>query len=409
MKALVIVNQPLRLVATKLLSLLTPKAFVGPLSPMQMQEIPDPQLPAEDWVVVDTQLCGLCGSDYKQVFMNGQIDNPMTSMISWPQVLGHEVVGIVSKVGSKVKSCKIGERVLLNPWLSCVTRGVEPCEYCKQGRLAQCLSFGRGYVERGIHHGNSATATGGFAQKVPAHESQWFPIPEGISSEAAVLADPFSVSFHAILKAPPPPNGTALVYGCGTLGLLAIAILRSLYPTVKVFAVARYEHQKKLAEQFGAHKVYQHKPTRDIVHGVAQDLGCELNLPWMGLPMINGGLDCVYDTVSSSETMEVSIRILKTGGALLVIGVEPSRRFEWTPIYFKELRIFGANGFGIEEYEGQRKHGMEWYFEFIRQGKINVTPIITHKYAMSDYKNAFMTCFTQGEHSAVKVLFNNFG
>ena len=144
------------------------------------------------------------------------------------------------------------------------------------------------------------------------------------------------------------------------------------------------------------------------MHGVAKDLGCELNMPWLGLPMINGGLDCVYDTVSSSETMEVSIRILKTGGALLVIGVEPSRRFEWTPIYFKELRIFGANGFGIEEYEGKRMHDMEWYFDFIKQGKINVTPIITHKYAMSDYKNAFMTCFTQGEHNAVKVLFNKF-
>jgi len=409
MKALVISNQPLRLVATKLLSLITPKAFVGVTSPMQMQEIPEPQLPAEDWVIADTQICGLCGSDYKQVFMNGQIDNPMTSMISWPQVLGHEVVGIVSKVGAKVKNRKVGERVLLNPWLSCVTRGVEPCEYCKQGRLAQCLSFGRGYVERGIHHGNSATATGGFAQKVPAHESQWFSIPDGISNEAAVLADPFSVSFHAILKAPPPPNGTALVYGCGTLGLLAIAILRALYPTVKVFAVARYEHQAKLAEQFGAHKIFKHKPTKAIVDGIAKDLGCELNMPWMGLPMINGGLDCVYDTVSSAETMEVSIRILKTGGALLVIGVEPSRRFEWTPVYFKELRILGSNGFGIEEYQGKRQHGMEWYFDFIKQGKINVTPIITHQYAMHDYKTAFMTCFTQGEHGAVKVLFNNFG
>jgi len=409
MKALVIGNQPLRLVATKLLSFLTPKAFVGPLSAMQLKEIPDPTLPAEDWVIVDTQLCGLCGSDYKQVFMNGQVDNPMSSMISWPQVLGHEVVGIVSKVGSKVTSRKVGERVLLNPWLSCVTRGVTPlCEYCRQGRLAQCLSFGRGYVERGIHHGNSATATGGFAQKVPAHESQWFLIPEGISSEQAVLADPFSVSFHAILKAPPPPDGKVLVYGCGTLGLLAIAILRSLYPTVTVYAVARYEHQKKLALQFGATKVFDHRPVKNIVNGVARELGCELNMPWMGLPMINGGLDCVYDTVSSAETMEVGIRILKTGGALLVIGVEPSRRFEWTPVYFKELRILGSNGFGIEEYEGRRMHGMEWYFEFIKQGKIDVTPIITHKYAMKDYKDAFMTCFTQGRHGAVKVLFDRF-
>ena len=55
---------------------------MGKHSPMQLKEIPDPTLPAEDWVVADTQVCGLCGSDYKQVFMNGRLDNPMTSMIS---------------------------------------------------------------------------------------------------------------------------------------------------------------------------------------------------------------------------------------------------------------------------------------------------------------------------------------
>jgi len=83
---------------------------------------------------------------------------------------------------------------------------MEPCEFCRAGYLAQCLNFDGGYVEREIHNGNSATATGGFAQRVPAHESQWIPVPDDISDEAAVLADPFSVSFHAILKVPPKEN-----------------------------------------------------------------------------------------------------------------------------------------------------------------------------------------------------------
>lgn len=408
MQALITTNNPLRLVATKLLSYFSPRAFVGWQSPMQLQDIADPKLPAEDWLVAKTRLCGLCGSDYKQVFMNGRVDNPMTSMISWPQVLGHEVVGEVTRIGNKVSERRVGERVLLNPWLSCVTRGLPPCEFCQQGKLAQCLNFGSGHIERGIHHGNSASATGGFAEQVPGHESQWFPIPDSVSDEQAVLGDPFSVSFHAILKAPPKEHGTVLVYGCGTLGLLAIAILRAIYPTVKILAVARFDHQASLARQLGAHRVLPHHPTKQLVHSIAEEVGSALNEPWVGLPMLNGGVDVVYDTVSSAETLGVDLRVTRSFGSMVIIGVEPAKTFEWTPLYFKEISILGSNGFGIEEFEGQRKHAMEWYFEFITQRGLDVTPIITHHFAMRDYRQAFMACYDQGKSGAVKVLFNAF-
>lgn len=408
MQALVTTNNPLRLVSTKLLSLLSPKAFVGWQSPMQLRDIPEPVLPAEDWLVTKTRLCGLCGSDYKQVFMNGRPDNPMTSMISWPQVLGHEVVGEVVQVGSEVRNRRLGERVLLNPWLSCVTRGLPPCEFCQRGKLAQCLNFGAGTIERGIHHGNSASATGGFAERVPGHESQWIPIPDTISDEQAVLGDPFSVSFHAILKAPPTEHATVLVYGCGTLGLLAIAILRAIYPTVTVLAVARYDHQAELARQLGAKMVLPHQPTRQLVGRIAEATGASLNKPWLGLPMLNGGVNAVYDTVSSAETMGVGLRVTRSFGFMVIIGVEPAKTFEWTPLYFKEINIIGSNGFGIEEFEGRRKHAMEWYFDFIQQRGLDVTPIITHHFAMRDYRDAFMSCYDQGRSGAVKVLFNRF-
>ena len=83
MRALTIENSMPRLAATKILSAISPRAFVGPTSPMRLREIAEPSLPAPDWAIAQTQLCGLCGSDYKQVFMNGALDNPMTAMISW--------------------------------------------------------------------------------------------------------------------------------------------------------------------------------------------------------------------------------------------------------------------------------------------------------------------------------------
>ncbi|MBW2229325.1 MAG: alcohol dehydrogenase catalytic domain-containing protein [Deltaproteobacteria bacterium] len=409
MRALVFENSLPRLALTKILSQFSPRAFVGGLAPIQLLEIDEPTLPADDWLVLETRLCGVCGSDSKQVFMNGAIDNPMTSMISFPQVLGHEVVGVVDSVGPAVRARRVGERVVLNPWLSCATRGLPLCEWCQQGELAQCLNFTSGQLTPGIHHGNSSQATGGFAERVPAHESQCLPIPDDISDEQAVLADPFSVSLHAILHHPPSEEaGTALVYGCGTLGLLAIAILRELYPRTRVLAVARYDHQARLAEKLGAERVIAHEPAAAVVHAVAEAVGVGVHTPWRGLPMLNGGVDVVYDTVTSPGTLEVSVRIARTRGTIVALGVEPPKRFEWTPLYFKELSLVGSNAFAIEEHAGRRQHAMEWYLEWVRERRVDVTPIITHRFALDDYGNAFMTCFDQGASGAVKVLFDRF-
>jgi threonine dehydrogenase-like Zn-dependent dehydrogenase len=407
-RALVFEKNLPRLAATKILASLLPRAYVGPLAPIRLREIPDPELPAQDWVTIRTDLCGVCGSDYKQVFMNGTLDNPMTSVISFPQVLGHEVVGRIDRVGSDVDPSRLGQRVLLNPWLSCVTRGLPLCEWCEQGELAQCLNFTRGVITPGIHQGNSSQATGGFAAQVPAHESQCIPSPDEVSDEAAVLGDPFSVSLHAILHWPPPSNGTALVYGCGTLGLLAIAILKQLHPDLRVFAVSRFAHQAELAKQFGADRVLPHKPERGIIEAVGEATGADLREPWRGLPMLNGGVDVVYDTVTSPKTLEVGVRIARSRGRIVALGVEPPARFEWTPLYFKELVLAGSNAFAIEAWDGRRQHAMEWYLEFVKNRQIDVTPIITHRFSLDDYADAFMSCYHQGSSGAVKVLFDRF-
>ncbi len=407
MKALVFENHLPKLIATGILSRFTPRAFIGPLAPMQMRDLPDPVLPADDWLVMKPHLCGLCGSDYKQVFMKGSFDNPMTGMISFPQVLGHEVVGTIERIGPDVRQRRVGERVVLNPWLSCVTRGLPPCEWCQRGELAQCLNFTRGHLTPGIHHGNSSDATGGFATLLPAHESQCIPVPDGISDEQAVLADPFSVSLHAILRHPPSEGATALVYGAGTLGLAAVVILRALYPSVRVLVVARFPHQRKLAEALGAERVLPHEPPRAVVEGVASALGTELHEPWRGLPMLNNGVDVVYDTVTSPGTLEIDVRITRARGKILCLGVEPPKRFEWTPLYFKEISLVGSNAFAIEDWQGRRQHAFEWYFEWLQEGRIDLTPIITHRYPFGDWRKAFMTCFDQGGSGAVKVLFNH--
>ena len=407
MRALVCdVNVP-RQIVSSVLGRFDKRFFFGPFSSTQLCDIPDPELPADDWVVIRTRLCGICGSDYKQLFLNGSMDNPMTAIISFPQVLGHEVVGTIERVGPAVKSRRVGERVVLNPWLSCGPRGIRPpCPECEQGQYSICRNFARGIIPPGIHTGNSSRATGGFAPLVPAHESMCIPIPDGVRDEQAVLADPFSVSLHGILKRPPQPGASVLVYGCGTLGLLAIAILRHVHPDSRVIAIARFEHQRHLAERFGAHVVLPHAPTAAIVEQIGAETGAQVLKPWYGLPWLyGGGVDVVYDTVGFPETVEVGIRVADSRAAIVITGVEAPKRFEWTPLYFKEITVVGSNAFGVEEFEGRRAHAMEIYLELVRSGRIDVTPILTHRFPLDAYRDAFLACGDQATSGAVKVLF----
>lgn len=406
MRALVFDLSMPRQIITAVLGRIDKRFYVGRLAPASMQEIPDPAFPADDWVVIRTRLCGICGSDYKQVFMNGNYDNPMTGIISFPQVLGHEVVGTIERIGPGVRTRRVGERVVLNPWLSCGPRGiVPPCPACADGQFSVCYNFSSGVLPPGIHTGNSSTATGGFAPFVPAHESMCIPIPDGVTDEQAVLADPFSVSFHALLKRPPKEGSTALVYGCGTLGLIQVLQLRTFYPSVRVIAVARFPHQRALAERFGA-TVIDHQPTSTLVERVGALTGAQVLKPWFGLPWLyGGGVDVIYDTVAAPETLEVAVRVVAQRGAVVVTGVEPPKRFEWTPLYFKEVSLIGSNAFGVEEFEGERRHAMEHYLALVAAGRIDVTPILTHRYRLEDWREAIMTCAHQERTGSVKVLF----
>jgi threonine dehydrogenase-like Zn-dependent dehydrogenase len=405
MKALVFQYSLPKLAATRIASSITPSGFFGPWSPMSLADIPEPKLPASDWLVMRTVLCGICGSDAKQAFLKGDRDNPVTALISFPHVLGHEMVGVVESVGRAVRERKIGDRIVVNPWLSCGPRGIEPkCASCQAGDYQLCERFRDGSIAPAIHIGNCSDIAGGFGERVAVHESCAFAIPDGISWETAVLADPFSVALHTVLHHPPASNGgPAVVFGCGTLGLLTIAILRALHPEVAVVAIARYPHQAELARRFGAQDVLADSGDA-AVERMAEITKSETLRPWSKKPWLWRGAGIIYDTVGSPGSVELSLRIASPRAKIVVSGVEAPRRFEWTPLYMKEAQLIGSNAFGIETFEGRRLHAMQIYFELVGRG-IDVTPIITHRFALDDYKRALLTLRYKRKTGAVKALF----
>jgi threonine dehydrogenase-like Zn-dependent dehydrogenase len=227
-----------------------------------------------------------------------------------------------------------------------------------------------------------------------------------VPDEVAVLADPFSVSLHAITRNPPPPGGTAVVYGAGALGTTSTAILRALHPDVRVATIARWDAQAALAEKLGA-TVFAPEPREDLIRALTEWSGGSLRDPWEGLPLAYPGrIDVVYDTVGAPETVEVGIRVLAHGGALVQMGVSSPARFEWTPWYFKELRLVGSNAFGHEDVEGRRQHAIAHYLDLVQAGRVDLDGMLTHRFRLDEWRDALRTIIHQGDTGAIKVAFD---
>ena len=184
-----------------------------------------------------------------------------------------------------------------------------------------------------------------------------------------------------------------------------MAALRVLWPDGGVLAVPPFPQQPGLATQLGAQVVIDHQPELALIERVADETGSPLRKPWRGLPMLTGGVDVVYDTVGMPSTLEVGLRVARPHAAVVVTGVEKPARFEWTPLYFKEIALVGSSGFGHETVNGSRRHAFEHYIDWTREGLLDLSPLITHRYGLADYREAFMACRRQDRSEAVKVLF----
>ncbi len=395
----------------------TPPAGASPLvgnlavTPVALQEIADARPLRDDWLVTRPILTGICGSDSKQILLDfgeGDSDSAMSGFCSFPQVMGHEVVAEVVELGPAADGFDLGQRVVLNPWLACATRGVSPvCPACEAGDFSLCWSFTEGDLTNGIHTGVSSDATGGYAELMPAHSSMLFPVPEGMPDEVAVLADPFAVSLHSVTRHPPPPGGRVIVWGAGALGSCAVAILRALHPDVEVGVVARFDAQAALAHKLGAHAVFRLGPPEQLLEELASWSGGVLR-PTMdglgGLPMCHPGtVDVAYDTIAKPETFAIEVRVLRARGTLVKSGVHAPGRWEWSPLYFKEISLVGSNAFGIEEVDGVRKHGIEHYLDLASAGRIDLGGMLTHTFALSDWRDAFVAIADQERSGAIKV------
>ena len=378
--------------------------YTSPFSCTRLVDIPEPQLPTPEWVKVRTRLSGICGSDLATITAKGSpYFSPFTST---PFVLGHEIVGEIAETGDAVEGFSIGERVVIEPALSCPVRGISPpCYQCRNQRFANCENITKGDISEGVQTGYCQDTGGGWSQYVLAHQSQLHHVPDAISDETAVLLEPFACALHGVLNFSPNRTATICVIGGGTIGLLTVAALRVLGHRNRIIIFAKYPHQQRLASELGADDILS--PNKGRYAAFCELTGATSHQPELGQQVLLGGVDVTFDCIGSSVTIDDSLRFTRAGGEVILVGMPGiPKNVDWTSIWYKQLRVTGAYTYGIETHNDKQIHTFTLGMRLLQKMEAHLRPLVSTLFPLRDYKRAIQTALNTGKTATVKTAFD---
>ncbi len=378
--------------------------YTSQFSCIDLVDIPEPQLPTQQWVKIRTRLSGICGSDLATITAKGSpYFSPFTST---PFVLGHEIVGEIVEIGDAVKDWSIGERVVIEPALSCVVREIDPpCHQCQNFRFANCENITKGSISAGIQTGYCRDTGGGWSQYVLAHQSQLHLIPDDMSDEIAVLLEPFACAVHGVLQIELDSKSDICVVGGGTIGLLTIAALRMLGYQNRIVVFAKHSHQQQFARDLGANVVIPVNNSRYTVFSELID--AKSYQPELGQQVLLGGVDLTFDCVGSSVTIDDALRFTRAGGEVILLGMPGiPKNIDWTSIWYKQLRVKGAYTYGLEIYNGKQIHTFQLGLYLLQLYGDQLLPLVGTPFSIRDYQRAIQTALNTGQTSTVKTVFD---
>ncbi len=406
MKAVQFVGSIPRYLLSKVAGSITEKAFYGSLSSVVFRDVDEPRLPSENWVRVAPRYSGICGSDLNLILLH---DSPSSSpYVSFPFTFGHENCGIVEEVGSNVHGVEVGQRVVVDPVLSCEPREMpEPCEFCKAGDYSLCQNFTEGVVSPGFAIGLCRDTGGGWGEHFVAHKSQVIPLPDEVSFEDAVVVDAFCSALHPVLRNFPLDSDTCLVLGAGVIGICAVAGLRALGSRAKIVVVAKYPFQADLARKYGADAALCLKESADYFRDLADILGAKLRRPLVGKRIAQGGADVVFECVGSPRSIDDALRFTRSGGRMVLVGlVAFPRGVDWTPIWLNEITVRGSFWCGGENYRGKTTTTYRLAVDLLRERAVSLAPLLTHKFRLEDYRRAIDAHLRKSQSKMVKSAFS---
>ena len=366
-----------------------------------------PALRGPDWVRLRPLMAGICGSDL--ALITGKASDRLSPFASFPAVLGHETVAVVEEAGSRA-GVAVGQRVAIDPVISCLVRGLESCAYCRDGRYALCQRAAEGDLAPGMMMGFCRDLPGGWSEAMLAHASQLHPLPEGVSDEIAVLVEPMAIVLHAVLLDPPAAGERVLVIGGGTIGLGTVAALKVVAAGAEVTAVVRHPVQAALAERLGAARTVIDRGGRGAFDAAAEG-GATVRRTLTGAPALTGGFDRVYDCVGSAASIDAALGTVLPGGRVMLIGgAFELEHLDLTLAWAHELRVSGSYGYGWEPTLPGAPHTFDYLLRLIGEHpELPLAEFVTHRFPLDRWRDALRTAMDRRGSGSVKVVFDHRG
>lgn len=323
--------------------------------------------PKEDEALLKVYCIGVCGSDV-HYYEHGKIGR---YVVESPIILGHELAGEVVQVGEKVKNVFVGDRVAVEPGITCGR-----CEHCKSGRYNLCPD---------VQFMATPPVDGAWAEYVTVRSDFLFKLPDEMSYEEGALLEPLSVGMHAMSRGKVTPADRILITGLGPIGLLAIQAAKA-YGVTEIYVSDVVPYRRDLALEMG-------------VTGVIDPLNVNIEAEVQRLTG-GSGVDVVVESSGNHIAVSQTVKIVNRGGRIVLVGLPTASEI---PIDITHLIDSEIDVYGVFRYANTYPASIQ----ALSGGNIDVEKVITHKYALKDIKEAVEMARTQKDTSIKIMIYPN--
>ncbi|UCH89342.1 MAG: zinc-binding dehydrogenase [Thermoplasmata archaeon] len=313
--------------------------------PLKIEEVPVPEYKADE-VLVKVAGCGLCRTDLH--YLKG-----LPTFKKPPIILGHEISGTIAETGDNVSTFEKGDPVLIPPVFACAE-----CFFCRTGRGTICTN----QVMVGNHR------DGGFAEYIAVPGSDIFKLPPEVPLvEGSIISDAISTPYHAVVnRAQIKPGDSAVVYGCGGVGLNTVQM--ATVAGANVIAVDIAPEKLELAKKLGAVETLNANDQEDVAKAVRK--------------LSSGGVDVAFEVIGNPETIQNAYESTRWGGTLIVVGyTHKDITINAGRMMFREIEVKGSLGCGLQDYPK--------IINMVKYGKIKVKELVTHKFTLDQINDGF--------------------
>lgn len=337
-------------------------AYMTGLNKIELRDIEMPVI-KDDEVLVKIEYVGICGSD-SEYLETGKIGD---FIVEGDFILGHECAGEVVELGSEVTDLELGDKVALEPGITC-----GECEFCKTGRYNLCPDVE--FLATPPYHGC-------LVNYIAFPANMCFKLPENMSTKEGALVEPLSVGFHSAIQGKVTVGDSVVILGAGCIGLTALLASKA-YGATDITVVDMMQKRLDFAMDLGATRVIN---------------ASEANAVEVMDEITNGkGVDVVIETAGSKYTVQQTPYIVKRGGRIVLVGMASEDIFEFN---FAKIMNKEASIESVFRYRNIYPKAIG----AISQGIINVEGLVTHEFDFEDTAKAF-DYVVNNKNDVVKAL-----